>query len=110
MRPGQQREKKDEQLANTIVYETEELLREVKSVLMDVLSLGASANDFTGSTRLLGELPELDSQAVLHILMGLEERFDIEVEDDDIDADVFETLGTLTGLVRSKITIRSPDG
>ena len=59
---------------------------------------------FDRETRLLGDLPELDSMAVLTVIMGLEEQFGIVVDDDDISAETFETLGSLVDFVQSKLS------
>ena len=67
------------------------------------LQMQAKAMDFTEHTRLLGDLPELDSMAVLTIIGGLEEHFGIVVEDDDVSAETFETVGNLVTLVREKL-------
>lgn len=76
----------------------------VQSVLQDTLSLGGRAYELGPDSELLGVVPELDSQAVLHVLVGLEDRFDIVIEDDDVDASSFETLGSLVELVKGKLT------
>lgn len=80
----------------------DDVLKGVQAVLDEALGLGSRAYELTADSQLLGSIPELDSQAVLHVLLGLEERFDIEVEDDDVDAEVFETVGSLANLVRGK--------
>ncbi len=79
-----------------------ELYAGVRAVLDETLSLGARAQQLKPDSRLLGALPELDSQAVLNVLMGIEERFGITIADDDVDGDVFATLRTLTALVARK--------
>lgn len=79
-----------------------EILAGVREVLDQSLQLGGSAKEFTAQTRLLGEIPELDSMAVLTILTGLEEHFGIVVDDDDVSADTFETVGSLASLVAEK--------
>lgn len=71
-------------------------------LLTDVLQLRERARSFDESTRLLGSLPELDSMAVVSILTALEERFGIVVEDDEISADLFETVGTLHRYIQDK--------
>ena len=58
---------------------------------------------FTIDSRLLGEIPELDSMAVLTIITELEERFEIEVMDDEISAETFDTVGTLLQFIEQKI-------
>ena len=80
------------------------LLEEVKESLARSLQIGAKVHDFTGDTRLLGELPELDSMTILTVLVGLEEHFGIIIEDDDIGAETFETVGTLMDFVSSKLS------
>ena len=82
--------------------QADDVLQGVQAVLDEALGLGARAYELTAESELLGSIPELDSQAVLHVLLGLEERFDIEVEDDDVDAEVFATVGSLANLVRGK--------
>lgn len=79
------------------------LIEEVKQILADVLQLGDSVNDFQEDTALLGALPEFDSMAVIGIITGLEERYDFEVTDDEIDGEVFETLGSLIAFVEKKL-------
>lgn len=75
----------------------------VKRVLQEALQLGDRVNDFDESTALFGSIPEFDSMAVVTVVTGLEEQFDIEVDDDDITAEVFETLGSLTQFVEDKL-------
>jgi acyl carrier protein len=77
-------------------------LNEVKQVLIDVLNLGPSGEALDANSPLLGSLPELDSMAVVSLLGALEERFGIEVDDDDISASTFETLGSLAAFVEQK--------
>ena len=75
---------------------------EVIRTLDDVLSLGGRASSFTRDTALLGAIPELDSMAVVSLITGLEDRFDIVVDDDDIDGDTFRSVGTLADFVEAK--------
>lgn len=77
-------------------------LDEVKTTLIDVLSLGDAGARLTADTPLLGSLPELDSMAVVSLIGALEERFDIAIDDDDISASTFETLGSLAAFVAAK--------
>ncbi|GAB3433944.1 acyl carrier protein [Massilia solisilvae] len=77
-------------------------LNDVKNVLIDVLNLGPAGEALTAESPLLGSLPELDSMAVVTLLGALEERFGIAVDDDDISASTFETLGSLAKFVEEK--------
>jgi acyl carrier protein len=70
-------------------------LDQVRRVLGDVLQLGPRVEDFDRDTALLGNLPELDSMAVVSVISALEEQFGVVIEDDDINAEAFEKLGSL---------------
>ena len=76
---------------------------EVKLIIGDVLQLGSRIEGFEGSTALLGSLPEFDSMAVVSVLTALEDHFGIIVEDDEISAETFESLGSLQNFVIGKI-------
>ena len=61
-------------------------------------------------TPLFGSLPELDSMAVLELLLALEDRFGITIDGEDVTAESFETLGSLTELVERPGRLRTrPD-
>lgn len=77
-------------------------LDEVKTILIDVLSLGDGGRSLDANSPLLGSLPELDSMAVVSLIGALEEHFDIEISDDDLSASTFETLGSLAAFVADK--------
>jgi acyl carrier protein len=75
----------------------------VRRVLQEVLQLGERVRAFDLSTPLFGSIPEFDSMAVVAVITGLEEQFDIAVDDDDISAELFETVGSLTRFVEAKL-------
>ena len=77
---------------------------DIKTMLADVLSLGARKSQLNESTPLLGSIPELDSMAVVNIITAMEDRFGISVSDDEISADTFATLGSLVGFVERKLS------
>ena len=76
---------------------------DVKNMLARSLQLGARADTLTAESPLLGTLPELDSMAVVSILTALEDHFGFTVNDDEISAETFATLGSLVGFVESKL-------
>lgn len=78
-------------------------INEVRNLLAQALQLGDRALALTESSALLGALPELDSMAVVGILTSLEEHFGFTVEDDEISADTFATLGSLVSFVERKL-------
>jgi acyl carrier protein len=78
-------------------------LEEVRNILSDVLSLGERKNQLKADSILLGNIPELDSMAVVNVITALEDYFGITVDDDEISAQTFETLGSLTRFVEQKL-------
>lgn len=78
-------------------------LHQVWDVLVDTLSIDERPAELDAATPLLGAQPELDSMGVLALLFALEETFGINVEGDEVTVEVFETLGTLTDFVQSKL-------
>jgi acyl carrier protein len=79
------------------------LLEDVKTVLGSTLQISGRARTMHEGSPLLGAVPELDSMAVVTLINALEEHFGIAVEDDEISAATFETLGTLTKFVAQKL-------
>lgn len=77
--------------------------KEVAAILDQALGLKGRSASFTPDTTLLGSLPELDSMAVVSILTSLEEHYGFTVEDAEINADTFATLGTLADYVELKL-------
>ncbi|RJG16276.1 acyl carrier protein [Massilia cavernae] len=78
-------------------------LNDVKNILVEVLSLGDAGKDLTPQSALLGSIPELDSMAVVNLMAALEEHFGFVIDDDEIGAATFETLGSLNAFVEQKL-------
>ena len=79
------------------------MLEEVRELLGVTLKLGNRTASLTATTPLLGNLPELDSMAVVTLITSLEEQFGLVVDDDDIDGSTFATVGSLADFVASKL-------
>lgn len=73
---------------------------QVIEIVKDVLQLDYAIE---GDTALLGAMPEFDSMAVVTVLTILEEHFGIMIEDDEVDASLFETVGSLVSFVEEKV-------
>ena len=83
--------------------DSKEVEATLRALLADTLGLPASRiAKFTEATLLFGALPEFDSMAVATLLTGIEERFAMLIEDDDVEAEDFATYGTLLAFVRRK--------
>lgn len=81
--------------------QTDKVLR---GILRDILGLEQTRVDTFGrDTELFGSLPELDSMAVAGLLTEMEDRFDIVIEDEDVDGEVFENYGNLLDFAVMKL-------
>jgi acyl carrier protein len=78
---------------------TADTLDAVKGLIGEVLGIEDRARQMDASTGLLGDLPELDSMAVVALLAALEDHFGVTLDDSDITADNFETVGALADYV-----------
>ncbi|MED5546473.1 acyl carrier protein [Novosphingobium decolorationis] len=75
----------------------------LRAILTDVLGLAPEQTAaFKADTGLFGHLPELDSMAVAGLLTEIEDRFDILIEDEDVDGEMLETYGALLAFVSAK--------
>lgn len=75
----------------------------LREVLVDILAIDLECvAAFDGDTGLFGHLPELDSQAVATLLTEIEDRFEIVIDDEDVDGEMLETFGGLRSFVRAK--------
>lgn len=77
--------------------------RKLRKLLTDVLGLKpGQADAFDADTGLFGYLPELDSMAVAGLLTEMEDRFDVVIDEDEIDAEMMETFGALLAFAEAK--------
>jgi|TARA_B110000240_G_scaffold13177_1_gene13680 acyl carrier protein len=78
-------------------------LDKVRDILSDALGIGERKYSITAESNLLGSIPELDSMGVVSVITALAEHFDITINDDEISAKTFETLGSLVSFVEQKL-------
>ncbi len=79
---------------------------DIEKVILNILKvnlqLGDKANSFNSETALLGAIPEMDSMGVVNIITAIEEQIGCVIDDDEINAEVFATLGSLVQFVEQK--------
>jgi len=86
----------------TTGYDNMSDLERLRGILRDTLQLGPRAASLNAGSRLLGAIPEFDSMAVVNVMTMIEDEFGITIHDDEVSAEVFETLGTLADFVARK--------
>jgi len=77
-------------------------IEQVLDVLSESLGGATHIHKMSEEAPLLGAIPELDSMAIVGVIASIEERFGI-VFDDELDAEIFETVGTLRNQIIAKM-------
>ena len=85
-----------------MITKLKNITNQLKTVLDEALFLNGRAQQWGDQMSLLGNVPELDSMAVMNVVSALESRFNIFVEDDDINAEVFATIESLAKFIIQK--------
>jgi acyl carrier protein len=81
--------------------------QKITDILISELEIDpALLSTVNSNTPLLGRGIGIDSVETLTLVAGIEETFDIQIDDADLTAELFKTLGTLTEYVLQKITVR----
>jgi len=75
---------------------------QLKEMIVERLFLPVSPGEIADDD-LLMEKFEIDSVRLFEIVIGLEEVFDISLEDDEFSIERFESVKAIGGLVRDKL-------
>ena len=78
-------------------------LEELKGIVAGILQIGDRLDALGPDAALLGGIPEFDSMAVVSILTTIEENYGVIIDDDEVTAEHFETLGGLLEFVNTKL-------
>ena len=72
----------------------------VKQVIIRTLSLEVDAEEIDDEDELFGGGLGINSMATIEIIVGLEEEFGIEVPDEDLRVELFDSVQTMADYVR----------
>lgn len=78
-------------------------LEELKAIVASILQVGSRLDSLGRDDALLGGVPEFDSMAVVSVITTLEEDYGIEIPDDEVSAEHFESLGSLQDFVNARL-------
>ena len=82
----------------------ENLNSKVKELLVEMLFLEGVDPQSIGDDDNIEETLDVDSVALFQVLAGLEETFEIRVEDEDFNAETFSTVKGIAGFVQEKLS------
>lgn len=75
----------------------------VKQVIIRSLSLEVTPEEIGAEDALFGGGLGLNSMATIEIIVGLEEEFDLEVPDEDLRVELFDSVKTMADYVRTAL-------
>jgi acyl carrier protein len=81
---------------------TESIESRIKAMIVDRLFMKIAPGDIQDDKSLI-DVYGVDSVSLLELVVGLEEEFDITVDDDDFSVDHFQTVTALAKFVRGKL-------
>lgn len=73
----------------------------VKQVIIRTLSLEVDEDEIDDEDELFGGGLGINSMATIEIIVGLEEEFGIEVPDEDLRVELFDSVQTMADYVRA---------
>ena len=73
----------------------------VKQVIIRTLSLEVDAEEIDDEDELFGGGLGINSMATIEIIVGLEEEFGIEVPDEELRVELFDSVKTMADYVRA---------
>lgn len=79
---------------------------DIRQLIGELLQLGDRTAGWNPDTPLMGSVPEFDSMAVMALIQVLEEQFGIQIADDEISAETFETVGRVHEFVWDKVAVK----
>ena len=75
---------------------------DIQDLIGEIIGNAELASQLDEQSALLGALPELDSMAVVNLMLGMERRFGFIVDDDEVEVEIFETVGSLREFAQIK--------
>jgi acyl carrier protein len=80
----------------------EELKPQIKEMIVERLFLNVAPEDIPDDADLM-EAYGIDSVNLFEIVVGLEEQFEITMEDDDFNVETFSNVGNIADFVVAKL-------
>lgn len=83
--------------------ELDKIIFQIKEVIIESLELKIEPNDIDDNELLFNSHLGLDSVGTLVLVEALEDEFDIEVEDEELTPELFESVKSLEKYLKAKL-------
>lgn len=80
------------------------LKNKIKNLLVERLNLDIPASEIGDSTALFGEGLGLDSIDALELVLGIEQEFNVKIEDEEVGAEALASVDSLASFISAKQT------
>lgn len=77
-----------------------DIVQIIGTVIGDSAMVGCVDED----TQLLGTMPEMDSMAIVNVILALEAHYGFHVDDEEVEHSIFESVGSLFHFVENKLS------
>ncbi len=74
---------------------------QIKQTIVRALNLEIAPEEIGDSDVLFGGEMGLNSMAMVELVVGIEDEFDLEISDEDLSAEVFKSVQTVEDYIRS---------
>jgi acyl carrier protein len=78
-----------------------ETLAKLKAMVLGITQMKISLDQVSDSANLFNDCG-LDSTSVVELVVALEQEFDITIDEDELDVDLFQNIGELARFVEMK--------
>ena len=79
----------------------DDLKIQIKQTIVRALNLEIAPEEIGDSDVLFGGEMGLNSMAMVELVVGIEDEFDLEISDEDLSAEVFKSVQTIEDYIRS---------
>ena len=79
----------------------DDLKIQIKQTIVRALNLEIEPEEIGDSDVLFGGEMGLNSMAMVELVVGIEDEFDLEISDEDLSAEVFKSVQTIEDYIRS---------
>jgi acyl carrier protein len=86
-----------------------DLTAEIKGIMISVLELNIDPEQLDEKVSLYSPTVGLDSLSLLHVLVEIEKRFDIEIDDEDVMNAELRNVGSLVDMIRRVIDAKGAE-
>jgi acyl carrier protein len=91
------------------VSPSQEVTRQLKELILEVTQMKIKPEEIADNANLFTDCG-LDSTSVVDLIVSIEQKFDISIDEDELDIKLFQSLAVLATFVEEKIEANAAEG